>query len=130
MKEMEKEIRYKIAPFTDLPVIFTSVIEKQRIHKVIEKALEVFENKTRRIPTHELNDVMLKAIEEVAPPAYRGALIQIKYVTQLPVGVPSFAFFCNYPDHVKESYKSYLENQLRSHFSLSGVPINIFFRKK
>jgi GTPase len=130
MKEVEKEILFKIAPFTDVPIIFTSVKEKQRIHKVVEKALEVFENKTCRISTHKLNEVMLKAIEAVAPPAYRGALIQIKYVTQLPVGVPTFAFFCNYPDHVKESYKSYLENQLRKNFSLSGVPINIFFRKK
>ncbi len=129
-KAFEEKIRDKIAPFTDVPIVFISALEKQRIFKAVEKVLEVYENRRIRIPTSQLNEVMQKAIEKYQPPAYRGEIIKIKYVTQLPTRVPSFAFFCNYPDHVRKPYKNYLENRLREHFNLSGVPINIFMRKK
>ena len=122
--------RKRLAPFNDVPIVFTSVTEKQRIFKAIEMALEVFENKHRKVATSALNDVMLKAIESYHPPVVRGNAIKIKYVTQLPTNTPSFAFFCNYPDDIKTPYKNYLENQLREKFKLSGVPIRIFFRKK
>lgn len=129
-RDYEKTIKDKIAPFNDVPIIFTSVLEKQRIFKVIETALEVQENRVRKIKTSELNEVMLEAIEKYPPPAHRGHLIKIKYVTQLPVYYPTFAFFCNHPKHVKENYKNYLENQLRKNFNFTGVPIEIFFRQK
>lgn len=129
-RDYEKTIKDKIAPFNDVPIIFTSVLEKQRIMKVIETALEVQENRVRKIKTSELNEVMLEAIEKYPPPAHRGHLIKIKYVTQLPVYYPTFAFFCNHPKHVKENYKNYLENQLRKNFNFTGVPIEIFFRQK
>lgn len=129
-KDFEKGLLEKFAPFTDIPIIFISVKEKQRIFKSIETALEVYESKSRKIPTSKLNDVMLKAIEGYHPPMVRGNLIKIKYVTQLPTHVPSFAFFCNYPDDIKTSYKNYLENQLRQHFNFKGVPVRLFFRKK
>jgi GTP-binding protein len=129
-RDYEKTIKDKIAPFTDVPVIFTSVLEKQRIFRVIETALEVQENRVRKIKTSELNDVMLAAIEQYHPPAHRGRMIKIKYVTQLPIYYPAFAFFCNHPKHVKENYKNYLENQLRKNFNFTGVPIEIFFRQK
>ena len=129
-RDLEKEIRGKFAPFDDLPVLFISVHEKQRIFKAIEIALEVYENRTRRIKTSDLNEVMQEAIERYPPPAYRGRHIKIKYVTQLPTYYPAFAFFCNHPKHVKEPYRNYLENQLRKHFSFTGVPIGVFFRKK
>lgn len=129
-RDMEQEIRRRFAPFTDLPVIFMSVLEKQRIMKTVEAALEVYANRTRRIPTSELNNVMLPVIERYSPPASRGRVISIKYVSQLPLAYPAFAFFCNHPQHIKESYKNYLENQLRENFDFSGVPITIFFRQK
>lgn len=130
VKDYEKELKKKFAPFSDVPIIFISVTEKQRIFKSIEMALEVYENRIRKIPTSQLNDIMLKAIESYHPPVVRGNAVKIKYVTQLPVHTPTFAFFCNYPDDIKTPYKNYLENQLREHFKLSGVPIRIFFRKK
>ncbi len=130
MKEREEAILRKIAPFTDLPIIFTSVTEKQRIFKVIEAALEVYENRKRKVNTSELNEVMQKAMQDVAPPAVRGQILKIKYFTQLSSPSPAFAFFCNHPDDVKESYKNYLEKRLRAHFNFHGVPIQIFFRKK
>lgn len=130
MKEYEEVIRNKIAPFRDVPIVFISAIEKQRIHKAIDKILEVYENTQRKIPTSKLNEIMLEEIEKYPPPAYRGDYIRIKFVTQLPTRVPSFAFFCNHPDHIRQPYKSYLENRLREHFNYSGVPINIFMRKK
>lgn len=130
MKEFEEKLLRKIAPFTDVPIIFTSVIEKQRIFKVIESALEVFENRNRKISTSKLNDVIQEAIKEYTPPAVRGHFIQIKYITQLPASCPTFAFFCNYPLDIKEPYRNYLEKQLRKHFNFSGTPVNIFFRKK
>ncbi len=129
-RDYEAEVRRRFAPFNDLPVIFMSVTEKQRIMKVIEAAEEVYANRTRRIPTSQLNDVMLPAIERFNPPSSRGRVISIKFVSQLPLAYPAFAFFCNHPQHIKDSYKNYLENQLRENFDFTGVPITIFFRQK
>ncbi|MDF1867214.1 MAG: ribosome biogenesis GTPase Der [Saprospiraceae bacterium] len=129
-RDMEAEIKQRLAPFNDVPIIFISALEKQRIFQSIEAALEVYENRNQRIKTSELNEVMLNAIEKFPPPAHRGRYIRIKYVTQLPTYFPAFAFFCNHPKHVKENYKNYLENQLRKHFNFKGVPISIFFRQK
>ena len=129
-KAYENELKKRLAPFSDVPVIFISVTEKQRIFKSIESALEVFENRKRKIPTSQLNEVMLKAVEAYHPPVVRGNAIKIKYITQLPTHTPTFAFFCNYPDDIKTPYKNYLENQLREKFRLSGVPVRLFFRKK
>lgn len=129
-RDYEKRLKEKIAPFTDVPVIFISAQEKTRIYKAMETALEVYANKTRKIPTSKLNDIMLKAIEAHHAPVVRGNTVKIKYVTQLPTHVPSFAFFTNYPDDIKTPYRNYLENQLRQNFNFSGVPVRIFFRKK
>ena len=129
-KEFEQRIKERIAPFTDIPILFVSVLDKQRIFKAIEIGLEVAENRKRKIKTSNLNDVMLKVIEQHHPPSHRGKYIKIKYVTQLPTYYPSFAFFCNHPKHVKASYKHFLENQLRKHFNFKGVPIKIYFREK
>lgn len=129
-KEYEKDLKDRLAPFTDLPILFISVIDKTRIFKAIESALEVYENKQRKIATSELNEVMLKAVEAYHPPVVRGHPLKIKYITQLPTHVPSFAFFCNYPDDVKQPYKNYLENKLRENFNFKGVPLRLFFRKK
>jgi GTP-binding protein len=129
-KDYEAVLKKKFAPFSDVPIIFISVNEKQRIFKSIEAALEVYENRLRKIPTSQLNEIMLKAVESYHPPVVRGNLIKIKYITQLPTHTPTFAFFCNYPDDVKTPYKNYLENKLRENFKLSGVPIRLFFRKK
>lgn len=129
-KEYEKQLKERLAPFTDLPIIFISVKDKVRIFKAIEAALEVYENRQRQITTSELNEVMLKAVEAYHAPVVRGHPLKIKYITQLPTRVPSFAFFCNYPDDVKQPYKNYLENKLRENFQFTGVPLRIFFRKK
>lgn len=129
-KDFEKELKQKLAPFNDVPMLFISAKEKTRIFKAVEKALEVYENRKRRVPTSQLNDIILKAIENYHPPVVRGHPVKIKFVTQLPTAVPSFAFFCNFPDDIKQPYKNYLENKLREHFSLSGVPVRLFFRKK
>lgn len=129
-KDYEKELRQRLAPFNDVPIVFISVTEKQRIFKSIEVALDVYENRIKKVPTSKLNDVMLRAIESFHPPVVRGNAIKIKYVTQLPTHTPSFAFFCNYPDEIKTPYKNYLENKLRENFNFSGVPIRLFFRKK
>lgn len=129
-RDHEKEIRNKIAPFNDVPVVFVSALNKQRIFKGIEAALEVYENRSRKIKTSVLNEVMLEAIESYKPPAYRGKFIKIKYITQLPTYYPAFAFFCNHPKYIKEGYRNYLENQLRKNFNFTGVPISVFFRKK
>jgi GTP-binding protein len=129
-RDYEKELRSRLAPFNDVPIIFISVKEKTRIFKVIETALEVYENRQKKVPTSRLNDVMLKAIESYHPPVVRGNTIKVKYITQLPTVVPSFAFFCNYPDDIKTPYRNYLENKLRENFNYRGVPIRIFFRKK
>lgn len=129
-KDYEAVLKKKFAPFSDVPIIFISVNEKQRIFKSIEAALEVYENRLRKIPTSQLNEVMLKAVEAYRPPVVRGNLVKIKYITQLPTHTPTFAFFCNYPDDIKAHYKNYLENQLREKFKFAGVPIRLFFRKK
>lgn len=129
-RDYEKAVKERLAPFSDVPVVFTSVVQKTRLFKAIEVALAVYENRRRRIPTSQLNEVMLKAIEAYHPPMVRGNLIRIKYITQLPTPTPAFAFFCNFPDDIKTSYRNYLENQLRTHFNFSGVPIRVFFRKK
>lgn len=129
-RDYEKTLKERIAPFTDVPILFISAKEKQRIHKAIELALEVYANKQQRIPTSKLNEVMLKAIESYHPPVVRGNPVKIKFVTQLPTHVPSFAFFANLPDDIKQPYKNYLENQLRQNFNFKGVPVRLFFRKK
>ncbi len=129
-KEYEEELKKRFAPFSDIPVLFISAKEKTRIFKGIETALEVFDNRKRRVSTSELNEVMQKALQSYHPPVVRGHPIKIKFVTQLPTPVPSFAFFCNFPDDIKPPYKNYLENQLRENFNFKGVPIRIFFRKK
>jgi len=129
-KEYEAELKKRFAPFSDVPILFVSAKEKTRIFKAIEKALEVYDNRQRRIPTSQLNDIILKAIEAYHPPVVRGHPIKIKFVTQLPTAVPSFAFFCNFPDDIKQPYKNYLENKLRENFELTGVPVRLFFRKK
>ncbi len=113
-----------------LPILFVSALTKQRIHKALEVAIQVYENRRTRIPTSKLNEVMLKAIEEHHPPAVKGKYIKIKYVTQLPTHAPAFAFYCNLPQYIKEPYKRYLENQIRKHYNFTGVPIRIFMRKK
>jgi GTP-binding protein len=129
-KQYEKELRTRLAPFNDVPILFVSAKEKTRIFKAVETALDVFENRQRKVPTSRLNEVMLKAVESFHPPVVRGVPIRIKYVSQLPTAVPSFAFFCNFPEDVKTPYRNYLENKLRENFSFSGVPIRIYFRKK
>lgn len=129
-RDYEKDLKKRFAPFSDVPILFVSVTEKQRIFKSIEEGLQVFENKHRKVTTSKLNEVMLKAIENYHPPVVRGNAVKIKYVTQLPTYTPSFAFFCNYPDDIKTAYRNYLENQLREHFNFSGVPLRLFFRKK
>jgi GTPase len=129
-RDYEKELKQRLAPFNDVPIVFISVTEKQRIFQSIEAALQVYENRVQKIPTSKLNDILLKAIESYHPPVVRGNQVKIKYITQLPVHTPTFAFFCNYPDDIKTPYKNYLENQLRENFNLKGVPIRIFFRKK
>jgi GTPase len=129
-RDFEKELKSKIAPFNDVPIIFTSVIEKQRIHKAMEAAMAVYANRSRKIKTSELNEFMQEAMERIPPPAHRGKYIKIKYVTQLPTPFPAFAFFCNHPKHVKESYKNYLENTIRGKWEFSGTPIQIYFRDK
>lgn len=129
-RDYEKDLKKRLAPFNDVPVLFISARDKTRIFKTIETALEVFENRQRKISTSELNETILKAIEAYHPPVVRGHPIKIKYITQLPTMVPSFAFFCNFPDDIKQPYKNYLENQLREQFNFSGVPVRLFFRKK
>jgi GTP-binding protein len=126
----EKDIREKTAPFTDYPILFISAINKQRIHKVLELVELVNQNRNRKISTSELNDVMLQVVKNNPPPALKGKYVKIKYVTQLPIYTPAFAFFCNLPQYVKDPYKRYLENRMREKFEFTGVPIRIFFRKK
>jgi GTP-binding protein len=129
-KKIEEEILEKIAPIAYPPIIFTSVTTKQRVHKAIETAIQVYANKTKKIPTSQLNEVMLKVIEEHQPPSMKGKMVRIKYVTQLPTHNPVFAFFCNLPQYVRDSYVRYLENRLRDNFGFEGVPIGVIFRKK
>lgn len=130
MKEMTQVIMQKIAPFNDLPIIFTSVINKQRILDVLDAATKVYENRARKIQTSKLNEAILPEIENYPPPSIKGKYVRIKYITQLPTPSPSFAFFCNLPQYVRDDYKRYLENKLRKHFDFSGAPIQIFLRQK
>lgn len=129
-KEFEEKIKDKLAPFTDIPILFISALNKNRLLKSLEKTIEVFKNRKQKIKTSLLNEVMLKAIEKYPPPAHKGKYIKIKYCTQLTSQSPSFVFFANLPQYIKEPYKRYLENQLRSVFNFEGVPLNLFFRKK
>ena len=129
-RDYERVLKERLAPFTDVPILFISAKDKTRIFKTIEIALDVYESRKRKISTAQLNEVMLKAIEAYHPPVVRGNPVKIKYITQLPTAVPSFAFFCNFPDDIKQPYKNYLENQLRQKFNFTGVPVRLFFRKK
>ncbi len=129
-KLFENEIRTKTAPFTDYNIVFISAINKQRIHRVLELIETVNTNRTRKIQTSELNDVMLDIIKQTPPPQLKGKFVKIKYVTQLPVNTPAFAFFCNLPQYIREPYRRFIENRMRESFEFTGVPIRIFFRKK
>lgn len=129
-RDYENQLKKKLAPFNDVPVLFISATEKVRIYQAMETALEVYQNRQIKIPTSKLNDAVQTALASYRPPVVRGHAIKIKYVTQLPTHVPSFAFFCNFPDDIKQPYKNYLENKLRENFNLKGVPIRLFFRKK
>lgn len=128
--KLKKEMLERMAPMDYMPIIFASVVEKQRIFQVMEKAMKVYENKTKKISTSKFNDVMQAEIEKYPPPAYRGKYIKIKYMIQLPTPSPTFVFFCSHPKYVVESYKRYLENRLRENFDFEGVPITLFFREK
>lgn len=128
--EYEKAIKERIAPFRDVPIIFTSALTKQRLLKALELAIKTYENKTKKIKTSELNRVMLEVIEEFSPPSTKGKFVKIKYITQLPTLFPSFAFYCNLPQYVKEPYKRFLENKIRENWDFKGCPIQIFMRKK
>jgi len=129
-KVFEKEIRERTSPFIDYPILFISAINKQRIFNVLELIETVNKNRTRKIPTSELNEVMLEIVRRTPPPAIKGKYVKIKYVTQLPIYTPAFAFFCNLPQYVREPYRRYIENRMRERFEFTGVPIKIFFRKK
>ncbi|MDG5492732.1 ribosome biogenesis GTPase Der [Psychroserpens sp. SPM9] len=129
-REFEKMIRKEIEPFTDVPIVFISVLNKQRIYKAIETAVEVYQNRTKKIKTSKLNEVLLPIIENYPPPAYKGKFVKIKYIMQLPTPQPQFAFFCNLPQYVREPYKRFLENNLREHFDFNGVPVSVYMRKK
>ena len=128
--KIENEIKKRIAPFTDVPILFVSALEKQRLLKSLETAIQVYNNRRQKIKTSVLNDVMLPLIQNVPPPSIKGKYIKIKYCTQLPTKIPSFVFFANLPQYIKEPYKRYIENQLRANFNFSGIPIEIYFRKK
>ena len=130
MRDYTEALKARLAPFNDIPIVFTSVINKQRILEVLNAAAHVAENMKRRIPTSELNDAMLPEIENYPPPAWKGKYIKIKYVTQLPTRTPQFAFFCNLPQWVKDPYKRFLENKLRQHFDFTGCPIQVYTRAK
>ena len=129
-KQYEAKIKKEIAPFIDVPIIFISSLTKQRIFKAVETAVEVYKNRSRRIPTKAFNNVMLPIIEKTPPPAFKGKYVKIKFCTQLPTSHPQFAFFCNLPQYVKDPYRRFLENKLRNEFNFEGIPIQIFFRKK
>lgn len=129
-KEFEERLRSQLAPFNDVPILFTSTVTKQRIHKALEEAMRVYENRIKKIPTSRLNEVMQAVMEINPPPSVKGKYIRIKYVSQLPTHAPAFAFFCNLPQYVRDDYKRFLENKLRENFDFEGVPVRIFFRKK
>ena len=130
MRDFERLVKSKIAPFTDVPIIFTSTITKQRIYKAIETAVEVFENRKRKIQTSKLNDTMLEIMQHNPPPATKGKFIKIKYCMQLPTHTPQFAFFANLPQYIRDPYRRFVENKLREHYNFNGVPLSIYFRQK
>ncbi|WP_281989159.1 ribosome biogenesis GTPase Der [Aquimarina aggregata] len=130
LKDFEKYIRKQIEPFTDVPIVFISALTKQRLFKAMETAVEVYKNRSKKIKTSELNEVLLPIIERNPPPAYKGKYVKIKYITQLPTPQPQFAFFCNLPQYIRDPYKRYIENQLRKEFDFNGVPVSVYFRKK
>jgi GTP-binding protein len=131
IRAFEEAIRERTSPFTDVPVIFASALTKQRIFKILEVASKVYRTRNTKIPTHELNEILLPVIEKTPPPMYKGKVVKIKYITQLPkTAIPSFVFFCNLPQWVKEPYKRFLENQIRKHWTMTGTPINVFMREK
>ena len=130
MKEYEENIRKQLAPFNDVPIVFTSAITKQRIHKTLEVAMKVYNNRIKKIQTSVLNTVMQKEIDNFPPPSLKGKYVNIKYITQLPTHAPAFAFYSNLPQYIPESYKRFLENKIRAHFDFEGVPVRIFVRKK
>ena len=129
-KQYEASIRKELEPFTDVPILFVSALNKQRIYKAIETAVAVYNNRTKRIPTRKLNEVMLPIIENYPPPAIKGKYIKIKFCTQLPTPMPQFAFFANLPQYVKDPYRRFIENKLRENFDFNGVPIDVYFRQK
>ena len=130
MKEWKEALAKRLAPFNDIPIIFTSALNKQRILDVLQTAIRVYQSRARRIPTSEFNDYMLPIIEETPPPSTKGKYIRIKYAMQLPTPTPQFVFFCNLPQYIRENYRRFLENHLREHWDFSGVPIQIYFRQK
>jgi GTP-binding protein len=130
MKNFERDILEKFAPIVDIPIVFTSALTKQRILKILEEAMGVFENQNRHIATSKLNELLLGFIEAYPPPAHKGKYVKIKYITQLPTKIPSFAFFCNLPQYIRDPYKRYLENKIRSNFNFKGIPIQLYFRQK
>ena len=130
MKEWKEALEKRLAPFNDIPIIFTSALNKQRILDVLQTTIRVYESRSRRIPTSEFNDYMLPIIEETPPPSTKGKYIRIKYAMQLPTPTPQFVFFCNLPQYIRENYRRFLENHLREHWDFSGVPIQIYFRQK
>ena len=130
MKKFEEDILDKFSPIVDIPIVFTSALTKQRILKILESAMMVFENRNRHIPTSKLNELLLGAIEAYPPPAHKGKYVKVKYITQLPTVIPSFAFFCNLPQYIRDPYKRYLENKIRANFNFTGIPIQLYFRQK
>jgi GTP-binding protein len=129
-KEFEERIREEIAPFRDVPIVFISALTKQRVYKALETALEVYKNRVTKIPTRKLNDAMLPIIEAYPPPAWKGKYVKIKFITQLPSHTPQFAYFCNLPQYVRDPYKRFLENKMREIWNFTGVPIEVYMRKK
>lgn len=129
-KEYEELIRKNLEPFNDVPILFTSTISKQRVHKALEEAMRIYNNRTKKISTSELNETLLPIIEETPPPSWKGKYIKIKYITMLPMHYPCFAFFCNLPQYIRDDYRRFLENKIRKIYDFEGVPIRIFFRKK
>jgi GTP-binding protein len=129
-KLYEDKIRQEIEPFTDVPILFTSTLTKQRLLKALEETVKVFENRKKRIATSKFNEIMLKVIENYPPPALKGKYVKIKYCMQLPTPTPQFVFFANLPQYVKDPYKRFLENKIRENFDFSGVPIDIYIREK
>ncbi|MGM0621633.1 MAG: ribosome biogenesis GTPase Der [Bacteroidota bacterium] len=129
-RKVEADIRERIAPFTDVPILFVSAKTKQRVHKALDFAIQVYKNRKNRIKTSKLNEVLLEAVEKYPPPSVKGKFIKIKYVTQLPSQTPSFALFANLPQYIKEPYRRYIENKIRENFNFTGVPIQVYFRQK